>query len=175
MAFTTPKSWSTSNVLTATDLNTYVRDNISWLATDKPTCRAKRTSVQSIANSTLTAIQFDAEDWDSASMHSTSSNTSRITVPSGGGGKYAIGWYWYWATNTTGRRVMRVNKNGSLLLEIENYKDASVGTCTPNGLIFDTAVAGDYYEVIAFQTSGGALNVDGVSVPAYFFVTWYST
>lgn len=31
MAYTTPKTWATSDILTAADLNTYVRDNIAAL------------------------------------------------------------------------------------------------------------------------------------------------
>lgn len=46
-------------------------------------CRIKRASGNvSVGNNTLTVITFDAEDFDTDSMHDNSSNTSRITIPS---------------------------------------------------------------------------------------------
>ena len=45
-------------------------------------------ATQSIADITLTAVSFTAADsWDTDSIHSTSTNPSRLTVPSGLGGK----------------------------------------------------------------------------------------
>jgi hypothetical protein len=175
MAYTTPKTWATNDLLTATDMNTYIRDNVAWLATDKPRVRAKRTSNQSIANNTFVAISFDAEDWDTQSMHSNVTNPSRLTVPTGGGGKYTIGFYIYWQPNATGRRVIRFIKNGVTLLgDIEMIKE-STGLCSGAATLEDSAVAADYWEVQAFQVSGGALNVEAVSIPTLFWATWNGT
>src|SRR5438876_645541 len=44
----------------------------------------------SVSASTEQALTFDTERSDSNAYHSTSSNTSRITVPTGGDGRYVI-------------------------------------------------------------------------------------
>lgn len=175
MAYTTPKSWATNDLLTATDMNTHIRDNISWLATDKPTVRAKRTSNQSIPNATFTILTFDGEDWDSASMHSTVSNAGRLTIPTGGGGKYLVGGFMYWQANVTGRRVARLYKNVDTNILIEQEFTVNAGISSGSVTAMDSAVAGDFFEIKVLQTSGGALNVDAVSVVAYFWCTWMGT
>ena len=45
-----------------------------------PLCIVRSTANQSLANATDTAITFDTEHVDALGMHSTSSNTDRITV-----------------------------------------------------------------------------------------------
>jgi hypothetical protein len=108
-------------------------------------------------------------------MHSTVTNTSRLTVPTGGGGKYVIGGYVYWTANATGRRVMRLFKNGAtILIDTEMMKEGG-GVSSQSFHFVDNAVAADYWELQAFQTSGGNLNVEAVSIPAYFWAYWYST
>ena len=88
---TTPstKTWAVDDPLTAGDLNTYVRDNDAWLLGTKPSCQASRTP-QSISNTTSTAASLTSEAWDTANMHSNSTNASRITIPSDGAGRYHI-------------------------------------------------------------------------------------
>jgi hypothetical protein len=53
-------------------------------------CRVYHSGSQSFTNSTNTAIAFDSERFDSDAFHSTSSNTSRLTVPTGKAGKYMV-------------------------------------------------------------------------------------
>ena len=93
MAFTTPATAVAGTILTAAWLNTYVRDNVAWLATDSPSCRAYNAPGQSLPAAVGTSLTFNSERYDNAAMHSTSSNTARITVPTGGGGKYLVGGY----------------------------------------------------------------------------------
>lgn len=174
MAWTTPASYSVSEVLAASKLNTHLRDNVAWLGTDKPSCRAERRTTQSISNNTFTAVALTAEDWDTGGMHSTVTNNSRLTVPSGGAGKYHVGMSGYWASNVTGRRVFRLQKNGATtVLEVE--LPVSGGLSSSAYSMIDTGNVGDYWEFYVFQTSGGALNLDGASVPAVLWAYWIST
>jgi hypothetical protein len=54
-----------------------------------PTVKAKRTSTQTISDATWTSVALNAtDDWDTHTMHDTSTNNSRITIPTGWGGKY---------------------------------------------------------------------------------------
>ena len=86
MAFTTPATAVAATALTASFLNVNVRDNIAWMATDSPSCNVYNNANISIATGTNTALTFNSERYDNAAMHSTSSNTQRITAPTGGGG-----------------------------------------------------------------------------------------
>jgi hypothetical protein len=119
---------------------------------------------QSVSNATFTAITFDTEDYDTDAFHSTSSNTSRFTVPSGKAGKYLISGNIAFDANGTGVREIAIYKNGSVL----NYGPtiqtvaATYGTYVPISYVLNLSVA-DYIEIFAFQNSGGTLAVQGLS------------
>lgn len=59
-------------------------------AWDNPVCRVTTSTVQTTSSTagTLTVIQFDTEAFDVYGMHSTTTNNSRITIPTGWGGYY---------------------------------------------------------------------------------------
>ena len=114
---------------------------------------------QSIPNNTETVCLFGSEYFDTDSYHSTSSNTGRMTIPSGKSGKYLlIGRVWFDA-NATGRREMRINKNGNLLNIAKWNNNGSGLEVTMQLSVIVNATAGDYYELTATQNSGGALNL----------------
>jgi hypothetical protein len=117
----------------------------------------KATTSQSISNATDTAITYNTEEFDTDGFHSTSSNTSRFTIPSGKAGKYLIV-----ATATTavgsGPRQIQVKKNGgtdqlSTLLNAASTYSTQIGISG----ILDLADA-DYLELFIYQESGGSLN-----------------
>ena len=53
-------------------------------------CRLAKSTTQSIANNTDTALTFDTESWDTDAFHDNSVNNTRITIPSGKDGKYVV-------------------------------------------------------------------------------------
>jgi hypothetical protein len=113
----------------------------------------------SIANNTDTYLTFSSELYDTDAMHSTSSNTSRITIPTGKGGYYEFKWSMVWDNNTTNNRRVRLVKNGSTYENGPILTIRGVGlTGLSNSTVVST-VAGDYWELQAFQDCGGALNV----------------
>lgn len=67
-----------------------MRDVVSALHAGRGV-RVKRTTTQTILDNTLTAVLWDAEDFDTDGFHSTASDTDRLTVPSGMGGLYVVG------------------------------------------------------------------------------------
>lgn len=142
-----------------------VRDGVVFCATP-PSCRANRTTIQSIADLTSTAVSFTAADsWDTDSFHSTATNPSRLTVPSGLGGKYLIVATVSWANNSTGWRDLSIRANGSSGLATER-----VGTGAANPYPISTMstveqlAAGTYVEVVVWQNSGAALDVSSATV-----------
>jgi hypothetical protein len=113
----------------------------------------------SIANNTDTYLTFSGELYDTDAMHSTSTNTSRITIPSGKGGYYEFRWSMVWDNNTTNNRRIRLVKNGASYEFGPILTIRGVGlTGLTNSTVVST-VAGDYWELQAFQDSGGALSV----------------
>jgi hypothetical protein len=120
------------------------------------------TSGQSIATNTGTSILFDTEVIDTDGFHSTSSNTDRITIPSGKAGKYLCTVAITMSANSTGARVVNLAKNGSTAYGMTfpaTSSGASFGYIT---YVLDLAV-GDYITASMFHTAGTNLNVQGVN------------
>ncbi len=139
-----------SNALPATELNDCF---------DPPRCRVYNSANISLTSGVATALTFDTEVEDTGAMHSTSVNTSRITIPSGGAGWYRMGACVRFAANTTGYREVKIQANGSVDLVIQRVPNS--GATDDSRVACHTEyplVAGDYIELVATQNSGGALN-----------------
>ena len=112
----------------------------------------------SVANATHTAVSFDNEVVDTNGFHSTVTNTSRITIPTGYGGKYYINGATYWATTGAGGvRGSRIYKNGANFVDFGNNNS---GSGEYPSIFWNTIIslnAGDYIEFYVYQSSGGAL------------------
>ena len=149
---------TTGQVLTAdTTVSPY---KVKWAsASSTPTfvgCRLYKSSNQTLNNNTSTAITFDSESFDTDGFHSTSSNTSRITIPSGKAGYYLFTGHGEIEANSTGTRYSLIYKNGSTLVE----NATSPGGAGRTNLVvtsIQSANVGDYFELFLEQNSGGAL------------------
>jgi hypothetical protein len=93
--------WTTGEIVTAAMMNDNVTDVLNFLL-QPPLCEVEQSVAQSIGNNSFTALTFTTEIVDNSGMHSTSSNTERITAVYPGwylfGGAYAAG------NNVTGAR-----------------------------------------------------------------------
>lgn len=141
----------TPTQLTATELNDCF---------DPPRCRLGNSANISLANAINTSITFDTEVFDDGGMHSVVSNTSRITVPTGGGGLYIIGAAAEFAQNATGIRDIFIVLNGTTTIGFQRSTSPSASAATR--LSTTTAYVlndGDYVELRCNQTSGGNLNI----------------
>lgn len=123
-------------------------------------CRLTNSANQSINNTTVTAITFDTETFDTDGFHSTVSNTSRITIPSGKGGKYLVFAMGMFVANTTGRREFNFRVNGSSYSYHTTNALSSGGTWHLVSTVLNLS-ATDYVELMAWQNSGGALIFNG--------------
>ena len=74
---------------------------------------AYRTSDLTIAAATDTIVTLPLEDFDTDAFHSTSTNTGRITIPSGKAGKYQFNAYAFLSTSPGAYARLRIYKNGS--------------------------------------------------------------
>ena len=132
--------------------------------------RTRRTTTQSLTNATLTAIQFGVEDYDTATYHDNSTNNTRLTVPQAG--KYLISGCIEFAANATGVRTCGIRLNGSTYVASQGSSSmGSVLTTVVNVTTVLDLAASDYVELIGYQSSGGALNVQG-SQMTNFSATW---
>jgi len=163
-----PRTWVTAEIPPASTFNIHVRDNLSWLGNDAPACRVRKNSNQSIATASDVPITFatgdNTEDTDPQAMHNPAVNDSRITIPAGMGGLYAVGGNVEWAGNATGARQTSIRLNGSSFLVREQtaVNSVSAGTDQSVSTIYRLA-ATDYIELLVLQNSGGNLNVTFVS------------
>jgi hypothetical protein len=120
---------------------------------------------QSIANSTNVALTWNSEYFDTDGFHDTSSNTSRITIPTGKGGKYLLTGATHYSTGSTGYRAIKFKKNGGDFFDI-NYGAAGAYTGLPITAIVELSV-GDYVELITVQNSGGSLDAYKYTATSY--------
>lgn len=125
--------------------------------------RAYATATTSTANNTLTVVPLGGESYDSGTMHSTGSQTSRVIAPVAG--IYDLKVQVSWAANASGRRVATIRKNaagsaagGTQVAQVSIPTSPTSGT----GVVLVTDIqlaANDYLEIFALQTSGGSLDV----------------
>lgn len=157
MAWSTPSTRATDDVVTAAIWNQDAVSNPIFLH-DPPSCRVYNSANISISNATNTALTFNSERWDTDTMHSTSTNTGRLTFTTAG--KYLITAHVRFAANATGMRNVTVRANGSTILA-SNQRDASAGSWETD-FSFSTLYAfnaADYVELLVYQDSTAALDV----------------
>lgn len=176
--WTTPATYAVGDVYTAATVNLYVRDNTSWLGSDKPKVHVYTTNSQSVATSTVTPIQFGAELYDNRGIHSTTYSNSKIIIPSGMGGLYIMTGVFSMVQSGTGYQTAAWRFNGTPTYEGRSDKVANAGVQLSNIATYMVEVpAGEYFELIAFQTSGGPLNVlaDSDTFPCAASAVWLQT
>ena len=159
-------SLTTDALLTSASANTV--DDLITLAGTQPStygdvsARAFNTAAFALTSGTAAVITLDSERWDTDTIHSTSSNTSRLTATTAG--KYQITGHAEFASNgTAGRRRIEILLNGTTVLASQ---DCVLNTATPTDAVrcsitthYDLA-ATDYVELRANQTASATLNVN---------------
>ena len=147
----------------------------AWGAAPAPTftgCVLTNSVSTSTTNNTYHVINFDTEKIDTDGYHSTSTNTNRITIPTGKGGKYLITAAANWAANTTGIRYLYLSKNNTTpqsnttIMSIAGPAGINAAISAAGSIVVDLAV-GDWISMECYQNSGGALNVFGDNQDVY--------
>lgn len=118
---------------------------------------------QSISNGSTATVLFQQENYDTDGFHDNSTNTDRITIPSGKAGYYAIrAVITLNESSTTGYRQMLIRKNGNELA-YANMGNYGTSTGYPTYELNFTAnlAVGDYLQVSMYQNSGGLLYIYG--------------
>ena len=155
---------ASNSAITAGATNTFAKTdgsgNLAFIGPKQPSVRVYNSAVQSILNTTYTSITFDSERWNTdaaGSMHSTLTNTSRLTCQSAG--IYEIFAHAGFDANATGQRQATFLLNGTLYIGLvqEAPISGSFTFMVEISTQYQLAVS-DYVELQLYQSSGGALN-----------------
>ena len=141
-----------------------IYNGTAWVSpqaqTVPPMCKATKNAVQSIPNVTVTPITFQTEDYDTDSMHSTSVNTSRITVATAG--VYTVTGFILSAASVAAYNYLYIYKNGSALPSntgiLAGTKDGANAIISQITVTLSLAAA-DYVELAFYHNNAGAINV----------------
>ena len=159
--------------ITAADENTYVRDATAFVIAPPRLFAYQGTTATTATSGTSALMSWDTEQWDTDSMHSTSSNTSLLVITTTG--LYDVKVSVFWVANATGFREVEIRKNsaGAVGSGTGVAKFRCPATATLGGYVGGTVdvslTAGDHLECFALQTSGSSL---ATTVGAQF--TWVS-
>lgn len=155
---------------TSTDLVKDGASAIQTLATGIDTsmkrhgCVLTNSASQSINSGVIptVAITFNSEILDTDAYHSTVSNTSRITIPSGLPGVYNVWAYCRWDdVNTVTNPIVIITLNGTA---VNRFQSISTVTFTPTTVSWTGYCAvGDYLEMRVYHTTGAARDVEVVA------------
>lgn len=130
-------------------------------ATDHPRCMVENNGTQSIAAGAFAVVTFDTEDYDGFGMHSTGSNTGRITIPSGKDGFYQMTGSATFPANATGVRAGMFRKNG--VTNIGPQINVQNGGAAEGVMVivhaYANLAAADYVEFMVFQNSSSSLSI----------------
>jgi hypothetical protein len=136
--------------------------------------RVTKSASQSLANVTYTTITFDQEPLDVGGYHDNATNNTRLTVPTGKTGYFLVQWNLH-AYNVTAM-AYKLLKNGSAIAQFLDSYNWTTGTEVDfTNQWLGALSAGDYVEIQAWQTTGGARNVyggTGTNEPSWFQITY---
>ena len=119
--------------------------------------RVYNSANQIIGNASWTNLTFDSERYDTDTIHSTSSNTDRLTAARAG--KYIIIAQVKFAASTVGMRGIRFLLNGATGISYLTRDANATAVDRLNLSTIYNLAAGDYVTVGVYQSSGGNLDV----------------
>lgn len=147
-----PRTWSILDAITAARLNTEISTAENYLM-NPPLCSVYMGTGVSCADNTTTLMTYDTETDDTDSMHSTLTNTSRITFNTAG--RYEIVVYNAFLSGTLTKYDIQVRLNGAASLRTFSFGSPG-GACMQQIVSLRRVFAvSDYIEVLVTQQSGG--------------------
>jgi len=157
VTWTDPKTFTVGELLTAADLNTYVRDNLDFLYR-KPIVTVRLTSTQSVASASDHVVQWDEAEWDYADTAMWDVGTpGSIVIDRPGIYEVVPSGLWEGTTDDSSKREVAVELNGTTRLTM----DSRLSTSSPEGQakIFTNLGTGDYLEIVVRHLSGAAIDL----------------
>lgn len=165
----------TNNQVLTADSTTATGLKWATPASSSPTfvgCSIYNTTSFSIANNTATRITCNSEFFDTNGFHDTTTNTARITIPTGYAGKYLVNMGVTYDANGAGARVVTIYKNNASFVELFTMTGGSGGNQSPKASAVINLAVGDYIELFTTQTSGSTLTMYAREYEHPIQVTW---
>ena len=157
---------SAGDPILESDWDNYIKTNINNLIVP-PVCVVYNSSDLLIPNNAFTDLTFNSESIDTDGMHSTSTNTNRITINTTG--IYVMSLVGSFAADATGIRTLAIFVDGSDYLCAADIPANSVGGCTVSLTSPPIQLtSGQYVNAQAYQTSGGTLALTANTMSPYF-------
>lgn len=120
------------------------------------------TSNQAVSDNTYQVISWSTEDYDDGAIFDLATDASKIYIPGSGGKLATVTVQLRYAANATGNRRIRIYKNGADA-NFENLANITAATGGAETFIRSTfqivCTGGDYLQVVAYQNSGGSINL----------------
>jgi hypothetical protein len=177
------QTWLAGEKVTAAKFIAATKTPLDFLL-NPPRCgvayKAGDISGDTIATSTATLVPFGTEGWDTDSMHSTSTNPSRVIFNTVG--LYQVSAFARFAPSATGYRMLNVrlnaggnSGNGSTLTTFAQPAAPTTSTSISRTFDLNVTSAGDYIELFLTQSSGATLGVETGERVTGFHVRWVGT
>ena len=166
MAVPSQETVAVGDKITASLWNDDVRDAVNFLISP-PRCKLRKSVTQVIPNATTTAITWDAEVYDTDTMHDNATNNTRITFTTAG--TYLITLNAMWGASGTGTRRIVIEKNGTTYgsgtFVITPFATPGVNFAYNGATVSVEAQfsATDYIIVWCYQDSTANLNLAGTA------------
>lgn len=176
MAYTNPRTWATGDTISASALNTDLRDNMDYLKGLSEGAvfsgvALTRVAATSIADSTDTDITWASETEDIGGWWSSGVS---VTVPSGAiptgftNIKLLVVARTLWDNNATGVRKLILLKNGTQFAAVVTAGITGVDLAQQI-TDFVTVASGDTVKLQVYQSSGGALECSETKITVVRF------
>ena len=125
-----------------------------------PAVHATTTASVSTTNGATKIVPFNSERYDTANMHSTTTNNHILKAPING--KYLVTANIIWDFNSTGVRILkveRVNSSGTLVRDVGGSRQVASGQSNQSVSGIVDLAAGEGVQMSVIQDSGGSLNL----------------
>jgi hypothetical protein len=175
MAYVSPANLATGDVAPESWFDA-VKAATDFLA-NPPKARVYHSTFQAITNTTLTALAFNTERYDTDTIHDTVTNNSRLTCKTAG--TYHIQGTISWEAAAAGTyRLCRIRLNGTTLIASSTYAPSAFAAVSNDHIVStDYALAvNDYVELVVQHNAGaGGLQVlSTANMSPEFIMRWVS-
>jgi hypothetical protein len=137
-----------------------------------PAVRAFNSALVAAADGAVVTVPFNSESFDTAGLHSTTTNTGRLVAPVAG--VYQVTGGVRWSANASGTRFLAIGKNGGSW-QASDWRPAAGALFNITDQSVSTLVAldaGDWVQLDAYQDSGSALTIGSGTLGPYLAMHW---
>lgn len=131
----------------------------------QPRARVSHSAAQNVNNLATISVAWDSETFDVGAMHDVAVNNNRLTIPANADGIYVFVAQIRWAFHAAGVRQIVIRDDGAVIFATDTCEPVSTNPYGSTHHVTGVyeAAAGDWFEVRAFQNSGGVLAIQSAN------------